>query len=84
LEYSCSKKESGVMKYQPSESSLFIYGNNEYALIFELWKLQTLVKEWIANKTYRLIRGWDWWRVEAVLLPIEEAKKFCQWIIYFN
>lgn len=83
IEYSCNWKDSWVFKYE-NDNSLLVYWDNESAYVFKLSRLQELVLEWKVSKEFKLINGWDGWKVKWVLVPINRIESFAEATIIFN
>ena len=82
IEYLCSWKPSGIFK--DDDTKLFIYGDLTSAYIFDIEILREFTNASLSSKEYRLVKGWDWWRVSWLLLPIDKAISISEGEIFFK
>lgn len=69
IEFECNGKPSWLFNYN-NWINLFAYWNNKEFYLFNNNKLKKLIKQFIENKTYRVINAWDWFRVKWMIIPI--------------
>lgn len=75
VEFECNGKPSWIFK--ETSLSFFVCWTHEGTLVFTMEELQNIVHDAINNKTYRVVKGWDGWRVSGVLIPLKIAKSLC-------
>lgn len=73
IETECNKMPSWIYKY--SNVDFLIYGiDKSISLVFEIPKLIEVIEQNRQTKRFRVVNGWDWFRVSWVLIPIQDAK----------
>lgn len=78
IEVECNGKPSWINAYENMD--VYAYGIKDKIFLFNTKKLRLDIE----NNNYRKIKGWDWWRVTWVLIPITIGDKLANKIITYD
>ena len=67
IEVECNGKPSWINAYEEILTLAYVIDPTIYLINIEI------LKDFIFNNSFRKVKGWDWWRVTWVLVPIAYA-----------
>lgn len=78
IEVECNGKPSWINAYENMD--VYAYGTKDKLFLFNTKGLRYAID----NQSFRKIKGWDWWRVTWVLIPITIGEKLANKIITYD
>lgn len=78
IEVECNGKPSWINAYENMD--VYAYGIQNKLFLFNTKELRSAIN----NSNFRKVKGWDWWRVTWVLIPITIGEKLASKIITYD
>lgn len=78
IEVECNGKPSWINAYENMD--VYAYGTQDKLFLFNTKELRSAID----TTSFRRVKGWDWWRVTWVLIPMQQWEKIASKIVILS